>query len=106
MFNKATDKPKFSMVVEGANLFFTDAARAVLEKGGCHVFKDATTNKGGVTSSSLEVFAGLALSDADHSKMMTYDPAKGNAPEFYNIYVKQILEVIKENARLEFHAIW
>ena len=44
------------MVVEGANLFFSDCARAALADAGIHVFRDASTNKGGVTSSLLEVF--------------------------------------------------
>jgi len=107
MLNRDTGKPKFRMVVEGANLFFTDPARVMLEQHGCHVLKDATTNKGGVTSSSLEVFSGLALNDEDHSKLMTYDPAAGETPSaFYMDYVQQILEIINENATLEFHAIW
>jgi len=38
------------MVVEGANLFFSDGVRAALEDAGVHVFRDASTNKGGVTS--------------------------------------------------------
>jgi glutamate dehydrogenase len=100
-------KPKFRFVVEGANLFFTDPAREVLEKGGVHVFKDATTNKGGVTSSSLEVFAGLALTDSVHTGLMTYNPENAEKPPwFYTAYVQQILEIIVENAKLEFHAIW
>jgi len=101
------DRPKFRMIVEGANLFFTDGARSVLERAGVHVFKDASTNKGGVTSSSLEVFAALALSVEDHSSLMTYSPEKGGAPpNFYQTYVQQILETIVENAKQEFKAIW
>jgi glutamate dehydrogenase len=30
----------------------------------------------------------------------------GTAPEFYNNYVKQVQEIIKNNAALEFEAIW
>ena len=41
--------------IVGANLFFTQAARLALEKEGVILFKDASANKGGVTSSSLEV---------------------------------------------------
>ncbi|CEG82663.1 Putative NAD-specific glutamate dehydrogenase [Rhizopus microsporus] len=47
--------PLFKYVVEGANLFFTQEARIRLEKAGIKIFKDASANKGGVTSSSLEV---------------------------------------------------
>jgi len=72
-----------------------------------HLFKDASTNKGGVTSSSLEVFAALALTDLDHGALMTYNPdSQGDPPEFYQTYVEQILDGIKENARNEFSAIW
>lgn len=48
-------KPKFKYIVEGANLFITEDARDVLENAGVILYKDASTNKGGVTSSSFEV---------------------------------------------------
>ena len=54
-------KPHFKYVVEGANLFFTQQARIYLEKRKVVLFKDSSANKGGVTSSSLEVLAGLTL---------------------------------------------
>eukprot|EP00930_Biecheleria_cincta_P045104 TRINITY_DN31087_c0_g1_i1.p1 TRINITY_DN31087_c0_g1~~TRINITY_DN31087_c0_g1_i1.p1 ORF type:complete len:1227 (-),score=201.69 TRINITY_DN31087_c0_g1_i1:60-3383(-) len=99
--------PKFRMVVEGANLFLSDAAREVLENAGVHLFKDASTNKGGVNSSSLEVMAALALDSEDHASLMCYDPKTSSlAPEFYSLYVQQILATIVENAKLEFRAIW
>ena len=45
-------------------------AREVIEKAGVVVFKDASANKGGVTSSSLEVLAALVLTDAEfHAHM-------------------------------------
>merc|ERR1719436_807568 len=107
LFCADSGKPKFRMIVEGANLFFSLEAREVLEKAGVHVFKDASTNKGGVTSSSLEVLSSLALSPADHAKLMCYDPASGaKAPEFYEKYAQQILQIVIENAKLEFRAIW
>jgi len=100
-------KPKFRMVVEGANLFFSDGARASLEDAGVHVFRDASTNKGGVTSSSLEVFSALALSIEEHTDLMTYDPSCGAEPsDFYRQYVQQVLRLITDNAKQEFHAIW
>lgn len=99
--------PKFRMVVEGANLFLSDAAREVLENAGVHLFKDASTNKGGVNSSSFEVMAALALDAEDHASLMCYDPkTSASAPEFYVLYVQQILATIVENAKLEFRAIW
>ena len=42
-----------------------------LEKAGVIVFKDASANKGGVTSSSLEVLAALVLTDAEFEAHMT-----------------------------------
>jgi glutamate dehydrogenase len=98
--------PKFKYIVEGANLFFSDGARAVLERAGVHLFKDASTNKGGVTSSSLEVFSALALTPEDHSTLMSFDPSKDDAPWFQKVYVEQILSEVVENAKLEFSAIW
>ena len=56
-------KCNYKYIVEGANLFLTQQARLYLEKRGVVVYKDASANKGGVTSSSLEVLVGLGLSD-------------------------------------------
>jgi glutamate dehydrogenase len=36
------------------NRFITQEAKLRLEKAGCIIYKDASANKGGVTSSSLE----------------------------------------------------
>ncbi|KAK7196070.1 glutamate dehydrogenase [Novymonas esmeraldas] len=96
---------KFKIIVEGANLFISQDARLALEKCGVTLIKDAASNKGGVTSSSLEVFAGLCLSDEEHAKYMSAKSAT-DAPEFYKKYVKEILDRIEENAKLEFNAIW
>eukprot|EP00927_Polykrikos_kofoidii_P043178 TRINITY_DN37229_c0_g1_i1.p1 TRINITY_DN37229_c0_g1~~TRINITY_DN37229_c0_g1_i1.p1 ORF type:complete len:1141 (-),score=172.66 TRINITY_DN37229_c0_g1_i1:118-3540(-) len=103
----ADGRPKFRMVVEGANLFLSDDAMLVLEDAGVHVFKDASTNKGGVTSSSLEVFAALALPSDDHTELMTYNPEIASVlPQFYVRYVEEILHIVRSNAQLEFWAIW
>ncbi|CAK9021826.1 Glutamate dehydrogenase 2 (NAD-specific glutamate dehydrogenase) (NAD-GDH), partial [Durusdinium trenchii] len=106
LFHADGVKPKFRMIVEGANLFLSDGARVTLENSGVHVFKDASTNKGGVNSSSLEVFAGLALLPEEHNALMCYNPRTGQAPQFYQDYVRQIQEIIIENAKKEFKAIW
>jgi len=98
-------KCKFKYIVEGANLFFNDDARRVLEAAGVHLFKDASANKGGVTSSSLEVFAALAMENKLHDQLLTVS-ADGEVPEFYRAYVKEIKRVIAKNAELEFQAIW
>ena len=97
--------PRFKYVCEGANLFFTRDARRRLEDAGVVLIKDATCNKGGVTSSSLEVLASLACTEGEHNDLMCV-PADGVAPEFYERYVVEVQEKIEENARLEFEALW
>jgi len=92
-------------IVEGANLFITQDAKLRLEKAGCILFKDASANKGGVTSSSLEVLASLSFDDAGFIENMCVG-ADGTVPEFYKAYVKQVQETIRRNAYLEFEAIW
>ncbi|KAJ6113763.1 Glutamate dehydrogenase NAD-dependent [Penicillium sp. IBT 18751x] len=92
-------------IVEGANLFITQDAKLRLEKAGCILFKDASANKGGVTSSSLEVLASLSFNDSEFVENMCV-AEDGTVPEFYKAYVKQVQDIIKENATLEFEAIW
>jgi glutamate dehydrogenase len=96
--------PRFKVIVEGANLFLTQQARLRLEEKGVILYKDASANKGGVTSSSLEVLASLALTDAEYERLMCIK--NGGPTPFRKKYVSQILEIIRENARLEFDAIW
>ncbi|KAF2174124.1 hypothetical protein M409DRAFT_62259 [Zasmidium cellare ATCC 36951] len=98
-------KPTIPYIVEGANLFITQEAKLRLEKVGCIVFKDASANKGGVTSSSLEVLASLSFDDQSFIENMCVG-ADGSVPQFYQDYVRQVQKVIQENARLEFEAIW
>ncbi len=96
-------KPRFKIISEGANLFITQDARLRLEENGFIIYKDASANKGGVTSSSMEVFASLALSDEEHDKWMCVHNNK--VTPFREQYIKQILRIIKENASLEFNLI-
>ena len=96
--------PRFKYIVEGANLFFTQEARTVLEDRGVILFKDASTNKGGVTSSSLEVLAALALSDEEHSEHMCFNPGE-EVPEFYQKYVGEVQRRIRENASMEYQCL-
>jgi glutamate dehydrogenase len=97
-------KPHFKYIVEGANLFFTQQARLHLEKRKVVLFKDSSANKGGVTSSSLEVLAGLALSTEEYTNLMIFKDGKPS--EFYNNYVKDVQAKIAENAAAEFQCIW
>lgn len=98
-------KATIPYIVEGANLFLTQEAKLRLEKAGCILFKDASANKGGVTSSSLEVLASLSFDDEGFVSNMCHD-AEGTAPPFYESYVQAVQETIRNNARLEFEAIW
>jgi glutamate dehydrogenase len=98
-------KPKFRIIVEGANLFITEDARLRLEEHGVVLIKDASANKGGVTSSSLEVYASLALSDEEFQKNMVVG-ADGKISAFRKRYVEQILATIRANARAEFELMW
>jgi glutamate dehydrogenase len=98
-------KPKFRIIVEGANLFITEDARLRLEENGVVLVKDASANKGGVTSSSLEVYASLALSDEEFQKHMVVG-ADGKISAFRQRYVEQILAIIRANARAEFELMW
>jgi glutamate dehydrogenase len=97
-------KPHFKYIVEGANLFFTQQARLHLEKRRVIMFKDSSANKGGVTSSSLEVLAGLALTTQEYLDLMVFKDGKPS--DFYKNYVKDIQAKIAENAASEFHCIW
>lgn len=98
-------KSTIPYIVEGANLFITQDAKLRLEAAGCILFKDASANKGGVTSSSLEVLASLSFDDKGFVENMCVG-SDGKPPEFYQAYVKEVQAKIQDNARLEFEAIW
>ena len=59
---------------------------------------------GGVTSSSLEVLAGLALSNDEYQNLMIFKDGKPS--QFYQNYVKDVQSKIDENAAAEFSCIW
>ncbi|GAA5866944.1 hypothetical protein JCM8547_003925 [Rhodosporidiobolus lusitaniae] len=63
--------PFFKYIVEGANLFLSPQARLQLEKKGVILYRNASANKDGVTSSSLEVLAGSAMNDEEFIELMT-----------------------------------
>jgi hypothetical protein len=64
-----------------AGSFFTQEAREVIEKAGVVVFKDASANKGGVTSSSLEVLCALVLNDEEFRVHMAGPKSAGKPSE-------------------------
>jgi len=100
----AEGKPHFKYIVEGANLFLTQQARLHLERRKVVLFKDSSANKGGVTSSSLEVLAGLALSTQEYVDLMIFKDGKPS--KFYKSYVSDVQDKITENAAAEFQCIW
>jgi glutamate dehydrogenase len=101
----AEGKCHFKYIVEGANLFITKQARIELEKRGVILFPDASANKGGVTSSSLEVLCGLSLKDEEYNQLMTFK-GKSSPPPFYLSYVADIQDKIIAAAAAEFESIW
>jgi len=106
LIDQKTGKSIVPFFVEGANLFITQSAKLVLEKAGIVIFKDASTNKGGVTSSSLEVLAALAFDDKGFLSHMCVDSNTQKKPEFYQNYVKEVQRVVVSNAEAEFEALW
>jgi glutamate dehydrogenase len=96
--------PRFKVIVEGANLFITQQARLRLEEKGIVLYKDASANKGGVISSSLEVLASLALTDPEYDSLMGV--RDGEVGPFRKGYVEEIVRFIREAAHKEFEIIW
>ena len=96
-----TGKSKIPIIVEGANLFITQDCRLKLEQAGCVLVKDSSANKGGVTSSSMEVLASLALNDSDFVNKFIK-----NTDGVYDSYVKFIQSKICANASAEFDQLW
>ena len=106
--DEKTNKCRIPYIVEGANLFIAQPAKIALENHGCILFKDATANKGGVTSSSLEVLASLALTDEDFFDKFVglEDGVHKNISEMYDNYVKEVQKRIEYNAAQEFTQLW
>jgi glutamate dehydrogenase len=101
----AEARPLFRWIVEGANLFITQEARLKLEERGVVVFKDSSTNKGGVISSSFEVLAGLALTDQEYARMMCVR-AGSPVPAFRERYIEEVIGAIVRKADQEFDLLW
>ncbi|MBU5614758.1 NAD-glutamate dehydrogenase domain-containing protein [Geomonas azotofigens] len=55
--------PSARAIIEGANSFITPPARALLQKRGVIIMRDASANKCGVISSSYEIIANLLMKD-------------------------------------------
>lgn len=103
--DEKTNKCRIPYIVEGANLFIAQPAKIALENHGCILIKDASANKGGVTSSSMEVLASLALNDHDFvGKFIGSD--KSSRSELYAAYVIEVQKRIEHNAKEEFKQLW
>lgn len=103
--DEKTSKCKIPYIVEGANLFIAQPAKIALENHGCILVKDASANKGGVTSSSMEVLASLALDDNDFvNKFIGTD--KHEKSTLYKAYVTEVQKRIIHNAEEEFKQLW
>ncbi|AQZ10169.1 GDH2 (YDL215C) [Zygosaccharomyces parabailii] len=103
--DEKTNKCKIPYIVEGANLFIAQPAKVILEAHGCVLIKDASANKGGVTSSSMEVLSSLALNDHDYvNKFIGTD--KNKRTELYEAYVAEVQRRIERNAVAEFGQLW
>jgi len=97
-------EPKFKIIIEGGNLFITEEARLRLEENGVVLIKDASTNKGGVTSSSFEVYASLAMSNEEFENHMRVK--NGKISDFRTTYINEIINIIVKNANKEFSLLW
>ena len=75
-------------VVEGANIFFTEKARDLLQTAGVKIFKDSSANKCGVICSSFEIISSLIL---EPKEFMSIKDA----------YVAQVIEKLRNKADLE-----
>lgn len=87
-FLDETGSPTAKAIIEGANLYLTPEAREALEKKGVIIFKDSSSNKGGVICSSLEVSTGLILSEEEFIQLKSE-------------LMPEILAHIEEKAALE-----
>jgi len=104
-FLTESGSPRARVLVEGANLFITQDARIRLEESGVVLIKDASANKGGVTSSSLEVLASLVLSDREYERFMVVRPGS-REPAFRRRYIAEIIKNIRRNSHREFQVLW
>ncbi len=88
--------PALRLIVEGANVFFDDAARETIARESAILqIKDSTANKGGVTCSSLgEVLTAFLLGE-DYERVLVENP--GNRARL----VRELLVIIARNARAE-----
>ena len=77
-----------NIIIEGANLFIDDEARKHLSERGVVVIKDSSANKCGVICSSLEIIAGMLLSDSEFLEIKA-------------VFVDEVLGLLRQLAETE-----
>jgi len=87
-FLKEDGTPSSSLIVEGANLFLTPAARSLLFGHGAYAVKDSSANKCGVIVSSYEIISAMLMDEEEFVD---------NKEDI----VEDVQDKIKELARLE-----
>jgi len=87
---------ELAFIVEGANVFFDDAARRhIATRSAVKHIKDSTANKGGVYSSSIaEVLAAFLLGDRYEEKLLDNDEIRWRL-------IKDIMDLVAKYSRLE-----
>ncbi len=80
--------PTVKAIVEGANIFFTQDARKMLEDKGIIIIKDSSANKTGVICSSFEIIASLTVTAKEFADIKT-------------IYVGEVLQILRNKADAE-----
>jgi glutamate dehydrogenase len=76
------------VIVEGANIFFTNEAREWLQQVGVFIIKDSSANKTGVICSSYEIIASLTLTQNEFLKIK-------------DVYVSQVIDILRSKADQE-----
>ncbi len=87
-FLKPDGTPAARIIVEGANLYLSNEARAALSAKGALIIKDASANKCGVICSSYEVQAGLLISEQEFARIK-------------EDFVAEVLEILRLRALSE-----
>ena len=87
-FCDSTGRPTARVIIEGANLFLTAKARLHLEAAGVLIAPGPSANKAGVTCSSYEILAGMAMTEAEFAACRRR-------------YIPEVLTLLRQKARDE-----
>ncbi len=92
-FLDETGNPSSRVIVEGANLFISPAARVRLSERGVIIVKDSSANKAGVICSSYEIIASMLLDETEFLRIKER-------------FVAEVVEKLRTFARLEADALF